>query len=209
MNMKKTLENRIRGWLPSTPKTPHIQPITPELKSLKAVVNPLPPISEKKYQRNIGMVVGIGLGLLLIGSAGALIAYINYNDLLNLLNSNEINLNHVSNTLFRNLLDQIALYSTLAVLGIAAIIAGILGLKSKFFREIWLNKRPYVQEGNFLAGIGASFVMLSFSNLLQYLLYLKILASTHNYINLNLSVIFVGIGACLIFAGVLTWSRTK
>ena len=209
MNAKKSLQNRIRGWLPSTPKLSQVQPRTPLLKNLKDVANSLPPMLEKKYQRNINITIGIGLGVLLIGSAGALIAYINYNDLLNLLNSNEINLNQVSNTLFRNLLNQIALYMTLVVLGIVSIIGAILGLKIKFFKEIWLNKRPYIQEGNILASIGASFVMLSFSNLLQYLLYLNILTSTHNYINLNLSVIFVGIGACLITAGVVAWSRTK
>jgi hypothetical protein len=209
MTSKKSLENRIRGWLPTTPKLPQVQPRTPMLKSLSAVTYPPPPpMSDKKYQQNIGMVIGLGIGILIVGSAGALFAYINYNDLLNLLNSNGINPNHLPNTVFRDLLDQISVYLLLVVLSIVAILWGILGLKNKFFREIWLNNRPYVMEGNILANSGAILVLFSFGIIFRYLLYSNN-ALIHNSINLWLPGVFIYIGACLIVAGIAAWSRTK
>jgi hypothetical protein len=97
---KKSLEHRIRGWLPSTPKLPQVQPRTPMLKSFTAVTYPPPPMSDKKYQLKIGVVFGLGFGVLMIGLVGAFNSYTNYNDLLNLLNSNGINPSHLPNTVF-------------------------------------------------------------------------------------------------------------
>jgi hypothetical protein len=209
MNVKKSLQNRTRGWLPKTPKLPQVQPRTPTLKSLRAVTYPPPPpMSDKKYQRNIGMVIGLALGMLIIGSAGALFSYTNYNTLLNLLNSNGINPNHLPNTVFRDLLDQTSLYLMFVVLSISAIVWAVLGLKNKFFREIWLNNRPYVMEGNILANIGALLVIISFGTIFRYLLYSNN-ALIRNSITLWIPVVSIYIGVCLIIAGIAAWSRTK
>jgi hypothetical protein len=210
MNVKKSLEHRIRGWLPNTPKLPQVQPRTPMLKSVKAVTYPPPlPMPEKKYQRNIGMVFGLGFGILMIGLVGAFNSYTNYNDLLNLLNSNGINPSHLPNTVFRDLLDQTGLYLTLVVLSVGAIIWGVLVLKNRFFREIFQNNRLYTMEGNFLALMGVIFITTSIGTIFRYLLYLNKSALIRNSINLWLPGVFIYIGACLIVAGIAAWSRTK
>ena len=210
MNVKKSLEHRIRGWLPTTPKLPQVQPRTTMLKSLKAVTYPPPPpMSEKKYQRNIGMVIGLGLGILMIGLVGAFSSYTNYNDLLNLLNSNGINPSHLPNTVFRDLLNQTSLYLSFVVISVGAIIWGILGLKNRFVREIFQNNRPYTMEGNLLTLIGVSFMTPSIPTIFQYLLYLNKSALIRNSINLWIPGVFIVIGACLIVAGIAAWSRTK
>jgi hypothetical protein len=80
MKRKRTIENRIRGWFPSTPTLPQHPNRAPRLEHAKTLANPLPPILENKFQRNGGIVIGLGIGLLLIGSVGALIASQTYSE---------------------------------------------------------------------------------------------------------------------------------
>ena len=70
MNAKKNLQNRIQGWFPSTPTIPsHTRPLI--VQNTQTPAPPIPPPLENKLQRNIGIIIGLGIGVLLLGSAGA------------------------------------------------------------------------------------------------------------------------------------------
>lgn len=196
---KKSLENRIRGWLPSTPTLPHQhQNRTTILESTKALANPLPPVLENKFQRNGGIVIGMGIGLLLIGSVGALIASQTYSDVKTFFSYTGIDAN---NYLYRHLIDQITIYLTITVAGAVAVFWGGIALRSKTFREISLNKRPHVRLGNALIGGGGALALYSVRSLFSYIL-------TSRYIELELFIPMFIIGIVTVGCGFLAW-RSK
>jgi hypothetical protein len=192
MNAKKSLESRIRGWFPSTPNLPHQQDRTPRLQNTKAVANPLPPLLENKFQRNGGIVIGMGIGLLLIGAVGALITSQTYGEVKTFLSYDGVTNNYVLN----DLIQQITIYLTIIVAGAVAVFWGGLALRSKFFREVSLNKGPNARLGNGLIGGGGALALFSFRSLFSYFL-------TSKFIELELFIPMFIIGAVLVGCGFL------
>ena len=198
MNPKKYL-NRIRGWLPSTPTLPHHQNRAPILESTKALANPLPPPLENKFQRNGGIVIGMGIGLLLIGSVGALIASQTYSEVKTFFSYTGVNTN---NYLYRHLIDQITIYLTIIVAGAVATIWGGIILRSQTARDMTLNKRPHARLANGLMGGGGTLALWSTRSLFSYLL-------TSEYIELELFIPMFIIGVVLVGCGILASRQTK
>jgi hypothetical protein len=198
MNLKKSLENRIRGWLPSTPTQPRQQDRLPTLRNTKALASPLPPILENKYQRNGGIVIGMGLGLLLIGVVGTMIASQTYSEVKTFLSYDGVVSN---NYLFRDLINQITIYLTIIVAGAVAMFWGELALRSKTFREISLKKGPLSRLGSGLVGGGGALTFYSFRSLFSFLL-------TSSYIELELFATMFTVGIVIVGCGFLAW-RSK
>ena len=199
MKHKRTIENRIRGWLPSTPTLPQHQNRIPKIENTKVSANPLPPLLENKFQRNGGIVIGMGIGLLLIGSVGALIASQTYSDVKTFFTYTGIDAN---NYLYRHLIDQITIYLTIIVAGAAAVVWGGIILRSQTARDMTLNKRPHARLANGLMGGGGTLTLWSTRSLFSYLL-------TSKYIELELFIPMFIIGAVLVGCGILASRQTK
>jgi hypothetical protein len=195
MKRKRTIENLIRGWLPSTPTMPHHQNRTPALQSTKALANPLPPVLENRFQRNGGIVIGLGIGLLLIGAVGALIASQTYSEVQRFLSYDGVETN---NYLLRDLIDQITIYLTIIVAGAVAVIWGGLILRSQTARDETLNKRPRARLAHGLMGGGGTLALWSTRSLFSYIL-------TSKYIELELFIPMFIIGIILVSCGFLAW----
>jgi hypothetical protein len=193
MKTKKQVQAIIRGWFPSTPTVPHHQNRTPILENTKALANPLPPLLENKFQRNGGIVIGMGIGLLLIGSAGALIASQTYSEVQRFLSYTGVETN---NYLLRDLIDQITIYLTITVAGAVAIFWGGLILRSQIARDMTLNKRPRARLGHGLIGGGGTLALYSVRSLFSYIL-------TSRYIELELFIPMFIIGIVTVGCGVL------
>lgn len=193
MNVKKSFGNRIRGWFPSTPNLPHQQDRAPALQNAKAMANPLPPMLESKFQRDGGIVIGLGMGLLLIGTVGALIASQTYGEVRTFLSYDGVSAN---NYVLNDLIQQITIYLTIIVAGAVAVFWGGLGLKSKTFREMSLNKTMHARLGNGLIGGGGAMALFSIRSLFSYIL-------TSRFIELELFIPMFIIGAVLVGIGFL------
>ena len=196
----RTLSNRIRGWFPSTPTLP--QNITPRLSQAKMLLNPLPPLLENKHQRNSGIVIGIGLGLLMIGALGASFSYQSYSEVAQVFSGTGLSIDHY---VLRHMLDLTAIYLSIIVTGIFAAVFGLVGLKSRLFRELTLNRGPYYRLGGGLMGGGGALALGSFRNFFSYLL------AVHDprvgFIELQLFAVFFAIGASLMAVGFFAWTR--
>jgi hypothetical protein len=197
MNVKKSLEKRIKGWFPSTPKLPCQQDRTPILKNTKALTTQLPPMLENKFQRNGGILIGIGIGVLLIGTLGALVSLQTYSEVRTFLNYGVAETN---NYVLNDLISSISIYLTIIVAGAAAIFWGGLLLRSNVAREITLNKRPHGSLGNGLLSAGGGLAIYSTHSLFAYIL-------TSDQIQLELFIPLFAIGTFLVACGILAYWR--
>jgi hypothetical protein len=204
MNTKKSLANRIKGWFPATPTLPQNQKTSLPLQNAKTLVKPLPPLLENKFQRNGGIIIGMGVGLLMIGSIGASFSYQTYSQVARFLTSNGEDIN---NYVLRDMLELTAIYLTIIIMGIYAVVFGLLALRSQFFREITLNKGPYSRLGGGLIGGGGALFLGSFRNLFTYLLAIR--DPRINNLELQLFAIFFLVGAFLMISGFLAWRKKK
>jgi hypothetical protein len=127
-------------------------------------VPPPPPDLENKFQRNIGLLIGLGLGLLLLGFFGLMISNQNYNDIARYVNYEGT---RNGNWLFRDLTRQIAIFSTFTITGAIAIFWGWLKLRSKSARQQLLHADPL---RNGLIGGGGALAFFSLQFLFMYLL---------------------------------------
>jgi hypothetical protein len=206
MKQKETLENRIRGWLPSTPTLPRQLNSTPVLQNTKTPI-PLPPppqMFENRFQRNVGILIGFGIGLLAIGFAGALFTNLTYGEVQRLLSPDSLPPNNV----FRHLIDQTSIYLAMGVEGIFVAVLGALSLRSQSFREAFVNKEKHFL-GNFLFGFGNGLIFISFRFLFLYFLAPNDPILNHGYIQLELFAGYLGVGSCLFATGIRSWKRKK
>lgn len=203
MEIKETLK-KVRGWFPSTPRVTDNQKATALLQNVKAESKPLPPVLENKFQRNGGLIIGIGLGVLMIGSIGAQLSYQSYSEVARLISYTSVS---PDNYVLRHMLELTAVFLSITVTGVFAAVSGFLILRSNFSREITLNKGPYWRLGGGLIGGGGALALGSFHNLFSYLLAIN--NPRINYLNLQLFVVFFLIGTSLIILGVLAWRKKK
>jgi hypothetical protein len=205
MHPLKALQNRIRGWFPSIPTVPQQQKNEiGKIGFTKTSANPLPKLLENKYQRNGGIVIGLGLGLLMIGSLGALVSYQTYGEVARVLGTVGI---AADNYALRHMLDLTAVYLTIMMGGVFGVGFGALALRSRLFREIEADKdkRPHYRLGSALIGGGGALTLLSFRNLFSYLLAIH----DPSIINLQLFGVFFAVGVSLFTSGLLSWRRKK
>ena len=206
MNVKKNLESLIRGWLPRAPTSPQHNSRTTVLQNNRRLANPLPPLLEAKFQRSNGAVIGLGLGLLLIGLGGALIASSTFSEVKTFFSYTAVDPN---NYLYRHLIDGIALFLTIAVAGSFLVLFGGISIKSQSFRNLTQDRDPLTRLGNFLFGSGIGITSLSFHNLFTYLLAPNDPVVNHNNFQLDLFSAFFILGASLAIAGLMVWRRKK
>lgn len=195
---------KLRGWFPQTPTLPKNQ-TNLTIQSTRTLVKPLPTLLENKFQRESGIIIGIGVGFLMIGSLGTLVSHQTYSGAARFLTSNGVDIN---NYFMRDMLELTAIYLTVIVWGVLAVVIGLLALRSQFFRDITLNKGPYWRLGGGLVGAGGALALGSFRNLFNYLL------ATHpspriNALELQFFVTFFLVGIILMILGFLAWRKKK
>lgn len=127
-------------------------------------VPPPPADLESKFQRNYGLLIGLGLGLLLLGLFGVFFANQNYNDVARYVNYQGT---RNGNWLFRDLTRQIAIFCSVFVMGVIGTFLGWLKLRSKSARQELLHKYP-IRSG--MIGGGGALAFISLQYLFMYLL---------------------------------------
>jgi len=119
---------------------------------------------ESKFQRNCGLAIGLGLGVLLLGLLGLMFANQNYNDVARYVNYHGT---RDGDWLFRDLTRQIAIFCSVSVTGAITVLWGWLKLRSKSARQEILCKYP-VRNG--MIGAGGAVAFISLQHLFMYLL---------------------------------------
>lgn len=176
---------------------------------LQANINQPPPTDfENKFQRNVGMSIGFGMGLAVICFIAALFEYSNYSDLSRLLSIQGVeSQGYPTRDLLKNALSNTAFYMAFGVGGSLMAIIGLLSSRSNIFREAYYNKEKH-HLGNFLFGFGFGLIILS----LRYA-FLYLLAPNNVIINQNLELmLFTGlfsVGLVLFSAGIMSWKRNR
>lgn len=195
MNLKKYIEKCIRGWLPKEPTLPRPQRSRPVAENTKVPAKPdVTTMPERGLQLNNGIIIGLGIALVLIGFLGWLsVSYI-YGTLKNFFLANGYDPN--SYYLFKDLTNQIAIYLTLMVTGVVALLWGALMLKSRAVKELFSSRGPHARLGSGLIGGGGA---LAFSSM--HFLFLYILAS--DYLQLEFFIAFFLVGVFLMACGIL------
>jgi hypothetical protein len=199
MNLKKHLEKIIRGWLPKEPTLSCPQRSGSVAENTKVPAKPdVTTMPERRLQLNTGIVIGLGIALVLIGFLGWLsVSYI-YETLKNFFLANGYDPN--SYYLFKDLTNQIAIYLTLMVTGVVALLWSALMLKSRAVRELFSSMGLHARLGNGLIGGGGA---LAFSSMRFFFLY--ILAS--DYLQLEFFIAFFLVGVFLLACGILALRR--
>jgi hypothetical protein len=199
MNLKKYIENRIRGWLPKEPTLPRPQRSGPVAENTKVSAKPdVKIIPERKIQLNNGIVIGLGIALVLIGFLGWFSVSYTYETLKKFFLANGYDPN--SYYLFKDLTGQIAIYLALMVTGAVGLLWGALLLKSRAVRELFYSMGPHSHLGNGLIAGGG---VLFFSSM--HCLFLYILSS--DYLELKFFIAFFLVGVFLSACGILALRR--
>ena len=199
MNLKKYIENRIRGWLPKEPTLQRPKKSGPVAENTKVPAKPdVTTMPERRFQLNNGIIIGLGIALVLIGFLGWFYVSYTYGTLKNFFLANGYDPN--SYYLFKDLTNQIAIYLTLMVTGVVALLWGALMLKSRAVRELFSSMGPHARLGNGLIGGGGA---LAFSSM--RFLFLYILAS--DYLQLEFFIAFFLVGVFLLACGILALRR--
>jgi hypothetical protein len=198
MNLKKSLENRIRGWLPKAPTPLHPQRKGATDKHLKLPVETdVTTIPDRRLQLNSGILIGLGMGLVLIGFLGWLTVNNTYQTLQNFFSAGGLDANYF---LFNNLLDQMAAYLAVMAAGAYGLLFGTLALKSSAAKRFFSRKGPYYRLGGGLMGGGGILALSSQYGLFSYIL-------TADYVKLQMFYIFFPFGVFLLVCGIVALSR--
>ena len=148
---------------------------------------PLPPELENKFQRNGGIVIGLGLGVLMVGLLGLIVADQNYVDVARYVNYQGA---RNGDWLFRGITLQIAIFCSMLVSGAIAIFLGWLILRSKIARQQMLHK--YALRNGMMGGGGA----LAFGSLPTLFMYLLTGESFQLWLGLPILIVGVVVVAC-------------
>ncbi len=203
MTYKKNLINWIRGWFPSTPTLPaHNKAL---IQNTMPGASPLPLALESKYQRWVGILIGLGLGMFVIGVGGAVFTNTTYNTILGLLSFQGLSTDYY---LLKELIQQTAFFLMLTAGGVFVMLLSVVGLRSNIMRRVTLDKE-HNMLGNFLFGFGNGLIVLSFSPLFTYLLAPINPALNHDFLQLKIFAGFLMVGVVLATAGFMSWRRKK
>jgi hypothetical protein len=198
MNLKKSLENRIRGWLPKAPTPSHPQRKNAIGEHLKLPAKPdVTTIPDRRLQLNSGILIGLGAGLILVGFSGWLTVNNTYRTLQNFFSAGGLDQNYY---LFNNLLDEMASYLTAMAAGAYGLLVGTLTLKSRAAKRFFSSKGPYYRLGGGLMGGGGALAISSQYSLFSYIL-------TADYVKLQMFYIFFPFGVFLLACGIIALSR--
>jgi hypothetical protein len=148
----------------------------------------------------------LGLGLLFIGLGGALITSSAFSEVKTFFSYTGVDPN---NYLYRNLIDGIAVFLTIAVAGALLSLFGVMSMKSQSFRDLYLNKKPFKRLGNFLFGLGIGSTAISFHSLFTFLLAPNDSVLNHNNFQLELFTVLLLIGVLLAITGMMIWRLKK
>ncbi len=199
MNLKKYIENRIRGWLPKEPTLPRPQRSGPVAENTKVPAKPdVTVIPERRLQLSNGILIGLGIALILIGSLGWFSVSYTYETLKKFFLANGYDLN--SYYLFSELTNLIAIHLALMVTGAVALLWGALLLKSRAARELFSSKGPHARLGSYLIGGGEALALSSMQPLFLY-----IISSDH--LQLKFFIAFFLVGVFLSACGILALRR--
>ena len=130
----------------------------------------------------------------MIGFLGWFSVSYTYGALKNFFLANEYDLN--SYYLFKDLIEQIAIYLAVMVTGAVALLWGALILKSRAVRELFSRRDSHARLGSGLIGGGSA---VAFSSMRSLFLY--ILAS--DYLQLEIFIAFFLVGVFLLTCGIL------
>jgi uncharacterized membrane protein len=167
--------------------------------------SPLPLALENKYQRWVGILIGLGLGMFVIGVGGAIFTNTTYNTVLGLLNYQGLSTDYY---LLRELIQQTAFFLMLAAGGVFMILLGVFGLHSNIARKVTLDKE-HNMLGNFLFGFGNGLIILSFRPLFIYFLAPNDATLNHDFLQLKFFAGLLIVGVVLATAGFMSWRRKK
>lgn len=190
-----TLKNRIRGWFPGTPVMPNPQ-ATPQMQPSRIKPTPLPPQLEGKYQRDVGLGVGLGLGPVLLGGFGTLMSMQTYRDVARYVGYEGA---AADDWLFRDLTSQLSIYLMLLTAGAVCVVFCLLFMRSTRARELTLNPN---RLSNAMVGGGGAMGFYSLRMLFMYLL-------TGDVIQLQLFMPAFTIGVVVAGAGLFWGWRRK
>jgi hypothetical protein len=202
MKVKQSLGSRIRGWFPSTPTMPN-HGKAPNVKRTEPLASPLQSVLETKYQRWVGVLIGLGAGMLLIGLGGASLSASAGSDIQKLLSFQGAG---TDSYFFRDQIERTAFFLMVGIGGALLMVLGTVGLRSKLLRIVSLNKERNML-GNFLFGLGNGLIMLSFRPLFIFLLATNDPILNHNNFQLSFFAGFLAVGLILFIAGIIAWRR--
>lgn len=198
MEIKKRLDNWLRGWLPKAPELPRPQRRSPVSDHAKVPVKPdVPIISNRKLQLNSGILIGLGAGLVLAGFLGWLSVNTTYGTLENFFSAGGLDPNYY---LFNRLIDQMAIYLSLISIGAYALLLGALILKNRAAKRLFYSKGPHYRLGSGLLGGGGALATVSTRNFFVYIL-------TSDYFELQLFIVFFLAGVFLLACGIFALSK--
>jgi hypothetical protein len=198
MEIKKRVDNWLRGWLPKAPELPRPQRRSPVSDHAKVPAKTdLTGIPERRLQRDSGIIIGLGAGLVLTGFLGWLSVNNTYGTLKNFFSAGGLDTNYY---LFNRLADQMAIYLSLMSIGGYALLLGALILKSRAAKRLFYGKGPHYRLGGGLVGGGGALALVSTRNLFVYIL-------TSDYLELQLFFVLFLAGVFLLACGLFTLSR--
>jgi hypothetical protein len=198
MNLKKSLENRIRGWFPKTPNLPK-QPLTPriERQAKNQQTQMLFAVDKSKIKENVWFLKGAGFVAVVVGLLTAMYTYFLYDEELRALDFGKI---PVNNPLFSELPGLIAGCLIIAAAGGIAGSLGYLIDKNQSAKEFFYRARPFRDRGNKLFKMGVALSLYALFLLSSYL-------TSADILSLWFAIITVALGLSTLFFGILTLKR--
>jgi len=154
-------------------------------------------IPDRRLQLNSGIIIGLGAGLILAGFLGWLSVNNTYGTLENFFSAGGLDPSYY---LFRNLIDQMAIYLTLMSAGAYALLFGALILRSRAARRLFYRKGPHYHLGGGLMGGGGASALTSMRFLFVYIL-------TSDYLQLQFFFVFFIVGVFLLACGIFALNR--
>ena len=174
----------------------HQKSVTPAQN--RVPIEPVAKALEIKLQRNIGIVIGLGIALVLVGFLGWLSVSQTYGTLENFFIASGYD--PTEYYLFKDLTNLIAIYLTFIATGTVALFLGVLSLKSFKVRNLFVAGRPNARLGNGLIGGGGALVFGSLRSFFVYVL-------SSDFFELKFFIVMFSVGVLLIAFGILALRR--
>ena len=195
MNIKKRLENRIRGWLPKTPNLPK-QPSAPSFERTANYqqAQTLFAVKESKIKENAWFLMGAGYVAVFFGLFTAMWTYFLYDRELLALDFGKI---PADNPLFSELPGLIAGCLILAAGGGIAGLIGYLIDKKQSIKEFFYRAKPHRDRGNYLFKVGVALPLYALFSLSGYMI-------SKDTFWLWFTVVTASVGLGALISGILT-----